>query len=110
VRVKLVIAIVQDRDADQVIAALTEYHLRVTRIASTGGFLQQGNTTLLVGVETLQVNNAIEILRRNCRRREMFVPLAMGAGDQAFTLQNHAEVEVGGATVFIADVERFEQY
>lgn len=106
---KLIVAIVQDRDADQVLAALTSYKLRVTRVGSTGGFLQQGNTTLLVGVETLQVNTVIDLLRENCRRREMFVPLALGANDQAFSLQNHMEVEVGGATVFVLDVERFEQ-
>jgi uncharacterized protein YaaQ len=106
---KLIVAIVQDRDADQVLAALTGYKLRVTRVGSTGGFLQQGNTTLLVGVETLQVNTVIDLLRENCRRREMFVPLALGANDQSFSLQNHMEVEVGGATVFVLDVERFEQ-
>ncbi len=106
---KLIIAIVQDRDADQVVSALTEYKLRVTRVGSTGGFLQQGNSTLLIGVETLQVNTAIEVLRQNCRRREIFVPLSIGATDQSFSLQNHAEVEVGGATIFILDVEHFEQ-
>lgn len=101
---KLIIAIVQDRDADQVVAALTEAKLGVTRVGTTGGFMQQGNTTLLIGVETLQVNAALDLLRQNCRRREMFVPLALGATDQAFSLQNHVEVEVGGATVFVMDV------
>jgi uncharacterized protein YaaQ len=107
--VKLIVAIVQDRDADQVVAALTSAKLRVTRVGSTGGFLQQGNTTLFIGVEVLQMDAAIDLLRQNCRRREMFVPLALGATDQAFSLQNHIEVEVGGATVFVLDVERFEQ-
>lgn len=106
---KLMVAVVQDRDADQVVTALTATGQRVTRIGTTGGFLQQGNTTLLIGLEDAAVRNVIAILRKNCRRRDMFVPMAVGATDQSFSLTNHIEVEVGGATVFVLDVEQFEQ-
>ncbi len=107
---KLIVAIVQDRDADHVVSALTAKAFRITRVGTTGGFLQQGNTTLLIGVEDGAVTAVIGILRANCRRREMFVPLSVGANDQSFGLSNHIEVEVGGATVFVLNVEQFEQY
>lgn len=106
---KLVMAIVQDRDTDQVVAALANQRIGVTRISTTGGFMQQGNTTLLIGIEDRLLDTVTEILRTQCRRREMFVPLALGANDQAFSMQNHIEVEVGGATAFVIDVDRFEQ-
>ncbi len=106
---KLVVAVVQDRDADQAVAALTAKGQRVTRVGTTGGFLQQGNTTLLIGLEDAGVTGVIATLRANCRRREMFMPMAVGGTDQAFSLTNHLEVEVGGATVFVLDVEQFEQ-
>lgn len=107
---KLLMAIVQDRDADQAVSDLTRNHFRVTRMGSTGGFLQQGNSTLIIGVEDALVTGVLDILRTACRRREFFVPLGIGMGDQAFSVSNQIEVEVGGATVFILDVERFEQH
>jgi uncharacterized protein YaaQ len=106
---KLVMAIVQDRDTEQVVGALSAARIGCTRVSTTGGFMQQGNATLLIGVDDSLVNSVVDILRTQCRRREMFVPLALGANDQAFSMQNHIEVEVGGATAFVLDVERFEQ-
>lgn len=103
---KLILAIVQDEDAPATIQALVERAYRVTRIASTGGFLRQGNTTLLIGVEDHQVPEVVEILRRCCRTRTRYLPVAVEATG---LLQSHMiEVEVGGATLFILDVERFE--
>jgi hypothetical protein len=43
--------------------ALTSAQYRVTRIASTGGFLRSGTTTMLVGVEDAQVEPAIALIR-----------------------------------------------
>jgi len=107
--VKLIVAIVQDRDADQVVAAITGARFGVTRVGSTGGFLQQGNTTLLIGVEDVRVQTVVNLVKVNSRRRDMFVPMALGASDHAFTMHNHMEVEVGGATAFVLDVEQFLQ-
>ena len=103
---KLILAIIQDEDAPTTIQALVDRGHRVTRIASTGGFLRQGNTTLLIGVEDLRVPEVIEILRRCCRTRTSYLPVAVEATG---LLQAHMiEVEVGGATIFVLDVERFE--
>jgi uncharacterized protein YaaQ len=67
---RLIIAIIKDEDNDTVSKALTEKEFRVTFIASTGGFLRSGRSTLLVGVEDDQVETALDIIRTNCRKRE----------------------------------------
>ncbi len=62
---KLIIAILRDVDNDPVSHALTAANFRVTLIASTGGFLRRGSTTLLVGVEDEQMDTALEVIRKN---------------------------------------------
>lgn len=67
---KLIIAIIKDEDNDGVSNALTDQDFRVTFIASTGGFLRSGRSTLLVGVDDNQVKTAIDIIRENCKKQE----------------------------------------
>ena len=106
---KLIVATIQDQDADRVISNLTEQGYRVTRIGTTGGFLQQGNTTLLTGVDDSQVTPVVSILKTHSQRRTQYMPMATGAAPNGVALYNYVEVEVGGATVFILDVDHFEQ-
>jgi uncharacterized protein YaaQ len=106
---KLMVAIIQDRDSDRALKALTAQGVRVTRIATSGGFLEQGNSTLLIGVEEAKVATVIEALRSACHRRNIFVPMASGITDPAYGMHNQIEVEVGGATIFTFEVEHFEQ-
>ena len=60
---KMIIVIVQDSDADTLTAAFTAANFRVTRVASTGGFLHSGVVTMLLGVEDLQVDEVIQVVR-----------------------------------------------
>jgi uncharacterized protein YaaQ len=106
---KLIIATIQDQDSDRVIAGLTEQSYRVTRIGTTGGFLQQGNSTLLIGVENSQVEPVLNILKKLSQRRTQYMPMATGAAPNGVAMYSYVEVEVGGATVFILDVDLFEQ-
>jgi len=106
---KLVIAVVQDLDADDVIEAITAENYRVTRVASTGGFFRQGNTTLLCGVQDDQVQPLIALLRKTCKRRTRMMPIAPHSAEHPMTVGAYVEVTVGGATLFILDVEQFEQ-
>jgi uncharacterized protein YaaQ len=85
---KLVIAIVRDLDAGSVIEQLVTQGHRVTRIASTGGFLRRGNVTLLVGTEEQHVQAIIDIFRDTCSPPE--------AGQRR-------------ATIFVVDAPHFEQ-
>jgi len=104
---KLIIAMVQDEDSEATVGALTEKGHRVTRLATTGGFLRRGNTTLLVGVEDEQVEPVLEILRHTCRRRTAFTTLV--SETPMMLPASVVEVEIGGATVFVLDMVRFEQ-
>jgi uncharacterized protein YaaQ len=107
---KLIVATVQDQDADNLIENLTKQNYRVTRVGTTGGFLQQGNTTLLMGVEDHQVNLVVGILKKLSQRRTQYMPRATGAVSSGAALyNNYIEVEVGGATVFVLDIDHFEQ-
>lgn len=65
---KLIIAIIKDEDNDRVSQALTKENFRVTFIASTGGFLRSGRSTLLVGVEDDEVEKALELIRKGCKK------------------------------------------
>lgn len=86
---KLIIAIIRDEDNDDVSKALTEAEFRVTFIASTGGFLRSGRSTLLVGVDDEQVETALQIIRDNCKKP-------------------HQEKEKR-ATIFVLKVDQFKQ-
>jgi uncharacterized protein YaaQ len=106
---KLVLAILQDRDADLTLERLTAQHIGVTRVATSGGFLRQGSTTLLMGVEDAQISTIEAVLKETCQRRKMFMPIAAGITDPAYGLHNQIEVEVGGATMFVFDIDQFDQ-
>jgi uncharacterized protein YaaQ len=62
---KLIIAILPDTDSDTVSRALTSASFRVTYIASTGGFLRRGHSTLLIGLDDEQVEPALQVIRKN---------------------------------------------
>jgi uncharacterized protein YaaQ len=107
---KLIIAVVQGEDAQRAVAALTDKGIGSTRFASSGGFLQQGNVTLLIGVEEAQVEEALRIIRENCKERSRFLtPVPPLADPGEFFLAYPVEVEVGGATVFVVPVDNFEK-
>ena len=99
---KLLVAVVHELDADQVISALEEAGHRVTRIPSTGGYLRMDNSTLLMGVEDEAVSAVLAILERECSSREIELPLVL-AGRLKDTLPHM--IRHGGATVFVADLE-----
>ena len=107
---KLVIAVVQGEDAAQTVQALSGAGISVTKMASSGGFLQQGNATLLIGVDDDKVEAAIELIRVNCRERSQYMtPMPPMVEPGEFFMPYPVEVQVGGATVFVIDVERFEK-
>ena len=85
---KLIIAIVKDADDSQVIAQLVANNFRVTRMASTGGFLRRGNVTLMIGTEEERVQQAVELITNACQ-----VP----------------EPSQHRATIFVVNATRFEQ-
>jgi uncharacterized protein YaaQ len=108
--VKLVIAVVQGEDATQTVQALSSAGISVTKMASSGGFLLQGNATLLIGVDDDKVEEAIGLIRDNCRERSQYMtPMPPMVEPGEFFMPYPVEVQVGGATIFVVDVERFEK-
>ncbi|HEV2066592.1 MAG TPA: cyclic-di-AMP receptor [Thermomicrobiales bacterium] len=104
---KFVIAIMQDYDCDRLLRAVTAAGLGATRIASTGGFLRTGNTTVVMGVEDDRMDECLSILERSCKSRvEVQVDVDSPEYVEWFPAGVH-EVTVGGAVVFVARVERF---
>lgn len=104
---KLIIAIVQDQDIPSLIDDLTKKDFRVTKLASTGGFLKSGNTTILMGVEEELVPEALKIIEENCQTREITTSLLTVSMPGDTYIPYPLEVQVGGATLFILDVEEY---
>lgn len=107
---KLILAIVHQRDRQKACDELLQAGHQFTVVASTGGFLRDGNATLLLGAEDDRVDEILGILGACCSTREQFVnqppPDAMAAGGM---LLNPVKVKVGGAIMFVLDVERVER-
>lgn len=108
---KLVIAIVQDKDSNRLSNALVREGIRATKLASTGGFLRAGNTTFMIGIEDDRVHEVMQVIRSNCKVRDQLVtPMSPMSGSADSYIPFPVEVQVGGAAVFVVPVERFEHY
>jgi len=108
--VKLVVAVVHADDAGPCSTALTDAGYDCTRIGSAGGFLQKGNATLLCGVDDTEVEAVIDVLRRAARSRNEYLnPLPPMTEPAELFVPFPVEVQIGGATVFVLDVTRFEK-
>jgi uncharacterized protein YaaQ len=107
---KLVFAVVQGKDADNLRSALLDEGYRTTQINSAGGFLRESNATFLVGVDDEHVQDVIRIIKRTCYTRTQYVnPLLPIMEPGEMYIPNPVEVEVGGAAVFICNVNRYER-
>jgi len=104
---KLVIAIVQDYDTERLLRAISDAGLRATRIASTGGFLRMGNTTVFFGVDDLQVSTCLHVLEENCRSRIERAPAELIDELGYFGPGTVTEVTTGGVVIFVVPVARF---
>ena len=107
---KLVIAIVNHDDANAVTQNLTRHRFSSTKLSTTGGFLLSGNATLLVGVEEEKLEQVIDLIREYSHSRKHVVPsIDYDVTGMGYLPAMPVEVTVGGATVFVVDVERFER-
>lgn len=108
---KMVIAIVQDKDSPKLAQNLVKAGVRATKLASTGGFLHAGNTTFLIGTNEERVSDVLDLIKSSCRSREQVVTPMSPMGSQVESYVPYpVSVQVGGATVFVLDVEQFEQF
>jgi len=105
---RLIVAIVQDEDASRLVSSLMNEGFGVTKLATTGGFLRAGNTTLLVGVEDDRFDGAMGVIEKVCKSRKQIAtsPSPMSGGSGVY-VPYPIEVMVGGATIFVLNVEKF---
>ena len=104
---KLITAIVNKEDSRVVCNELVKHKFYVTRLATTGGFLMAGNTTFLVGTEDEKVDEVIGIIGAHSKKRTQMVPSSTYGTSTYASFP--VEVTVGGATVFVTDIERYEK-
>lgn len=110
-QLKLLLIIVGRTDADRLIERLVGRGLTATKIASSGGFLRRGSSTILSGVEDEDVEDVIRMTREECRTRREAVPVqSLPLLGEATGATEPIEVRVGGATIFVLDVKRFEKF
>ncbi|MEO2550176.1 cyclic-di-AMP receptor [Enterococcus casseliflavus] len=108
---KLIMAIVQDKDSNRLANEFIDANIRATKLSSTGGFLKAGNSTFIIGIEDDRVQDALELIKKTCQSRKQYVSTPMSLdisldGQVPYPV----EVEVGGATVFMLPVDGFHQY
>ena len=109
-QLKLVVIIASDSDAEKLMKKLVEQGYPATKISSTGGFLRKGNATILSGVEANEVDQIVAMVRLQCYARTEFVPVqTLPFFGEVSVMQEPIEVRVGGAIVFVMNVERFEK-
>lgn len=108
---KLIIAVIHDRDRGKITENLLKNGFRFTKLGSTGGFLREGNVTLLMGVPDKDVDRVLGIIGEQSKTRRQYVNvLPPDVGPVGTFMPAPVEVEVGGAIAWVVDVERVEQF
>ena len=105
---KMVIAVVNSDDSNAVMRALTKNGYSATKLATTGGFLMMGNTTFLIGIDEEKVDDVISLISSHSKKRKQVMPAATSYGVGMYD-PLPIEVTVGGASIFVMDIERFEK-
>lgn len=106
---KLILAIVTASDEPDTVHELTKQSFFVTKLSTVGGFLQTKNTTLLIGTDDDKVDDAIAIIKKFSGRRMSVCAAPPMNASTPFTSANLVEALVGGSTVFVMDIDRFEK-
>ena len=106
---KLVLAIINNDDSAKVSAGLTGEGFFITKLSTTGGFLQTGSTTLLIGANDGDMERIKETIAKNSSTRDKDVPTSASFGRGMGLSDVSAKTTVRGATVFVLNVESFEK-
>jgi len=108
---KLILSIINRDDSNALVDSLMRRGYRATVISTTGGFLREGNATILVGADDEKVPEVLQLIKDGCHTRTQFVnplPPVMEPGE--LYMPTPVEVQVGGATVFVVNVDSFQRF
>lgn len=104
----LMAVVIQEADLENTLGSLNKLGFSVARLSSTGGFLSRRNVTLLVGVHEGRTDVAVKALKNSCQQRVEFVSSPLRGG--TFPMPAPTQVTVGGATVFMFEVESYDEF
>ncbi len=104
---RLMVAVVQEQDVESAVRAFKKQKLKATHLPSTGGFLGRRNTTLLIGLPAPMEEAALDVLRKSCRTRIEYMTMPLEGTPMA--LPAPTPISVGGAIVFMFDIDRYEE-
>lgn len=104
---KLIISVINKEDSASLLSELGEKGFMSTKLSTTGGFLRAGNVTLLTGTEDDKVDDVIEIIRKCCSKHTQIIDPVAGGFNGQFPMGAGVPITIGGATVFVVDVEKF---
>ena len=106
---KLVVAIVQDYDVDGLLRAVVASGLGATRLASTGGFLRTGNTTVLMAVDDHRAADCLKLVHQTCGRRVAVPDERLPPGVLEMYGLGIDRTFLGGGVVVVASMCHFER-
>lgn len=108
---KLIFAIISDDDSSRLITEMNKADFRVTKLSSSGGFLRSGNSTLMIGTKAEKLEQALALIKKYSSSRKVSINASTIPGGLGGSyIPYPVEVQVGGATVFVVDVDRFEHF
>ena len=107
---KLLFAVISNDDTKTLMRQLVEARISVTRIASSGGFLRSGNSTLMIGVEEDRLEETLNIIKEKSSRRHSVVVPVTGLPYNVSATAMPLKITIGGATVFVLDVDQFHKF
>jgi len=106
---KMILAIINQDDANVVVNALMKEGYSITKLSTTGGILRAGNTTILIGVDDEKVSKVMNIIHAKSHSRRQVIPTGNEVIGGPVAPSMPMEVTVGGATVFVLNVDQFHR-
>ncbi len=107
---KMVFLVVQDDDVQKLIKDLVKNEFRVTKLPSTGGFLKRGSTTVFLGIEDRELPKLKEVISKNCKVRKEIMPSIPVISQGILSTSEPIEINVGGAVMFVVNLEKIERF
>jgi uncharacterized protein YaaQ len=103
---KMIMAIMPRNEAERVLQALVAANLTATFMETRGGMLRQAQMTLFIAVESDHVERVLSIVERTCRSQ----PVVESVEGEEAVAPMPARPQLGGAVVFIWDIDHLETY